>query len=251
MHHLDLFRLALQLLTRLPAATGVDYTAEKDAQSVAYYPAVGAVVGGVAAAFFALGVWLFNPAIAAVLAVSVAILTTGALHEDGLADTADGIGGGQTRERALEIMRDSRIGVYGAIALMLVLAGKIFALASLPLWTGVAALIAAHTLSRWSVVVVMSTADYQRETGAGTNVAGKPGMPAQVIAGAAVLLALLLVALTASFLAAVGAFVALAVGHVLVRLFFQPKIKGYTGDCLGATQQISEVAVYLGVLASL
>jgi len=251
MDHLDLIRLAAQLLTRFPVTKGVDYTPEKDAQSVGYYPAIGLLVGIVAAAAFAAMAALLNPALAAVAAVAVAALVTGGLHEDGLADTADGIGGGQTRERALEIMRDSRIGVYGAIALILVLVGKIMALASMPLWLGAAALIAGHGLSRWSMVLVMATADYQRESGAGTNVAGKVSVPSHVIAGTSALIGVVLVAVIVSPLAALGALVGLLVAHGLVRAFFQPKLKGYTGDCLGATQQISELGVYLGVLAGL
>ena len=246
-----LFRLACQMLTRVPAARGIDYAPELDAAAVRYYPAVGILVGLAGGAVFAATYGLFGPFSAAVLALAATALLTGAMHEDGLADTADGIGGGRTAERALEIMRDSRIGVYGVLALGLVVATRVFALTGLTPWAGFAILVAAHGLSRWSVVIVIATARYVRSSGTATPVAGPVSQASHAAAGAAALACLALVGLVASPAAALGALGGLACGHVAVRAFFQPKLNGYTGDTLGATQQISEVGAYLGLLACL
>ncbi len=246
-----LFRLACQMLTRFPAARGIDYAPALDAAAVRYYPAVGILVGLAGGAVFAAAYGPFGPLPAAVLAVAATALLTGAMHEDGLADTADGIGGGRTAGRALEIMRDSRIGVYGVLALVLVLAVRVFALAGLPPWIGFAAPVAAHGLSRWSIVVVIATADYVRPSGVAAPVAGPVPQEAHLIAGAAALACLAPLALAASPLAALGALAGLALGHLAVRGFFQPKLKGYTGDTLGATQQIGEAGALLGLLACL
>ena len=246
-----LFRLACQMLTRFPAARGVDYAPELDAAALRYYPAVGILVGLAGGAVFAAAYGLFGPFSAAVLALAATALLTGAMHEDGLADTADGIGGGRTAERALEIMRDSRIGVYGVLALGLVLAVRVFAVAGVSPWTGLALLIAAHGLSRWSVVVTIATANYVRASGVASPVAGPVSREAHLIAGATALACLALIGLAVSPSAALGVLIGLACGHLAIRAFFQPKLKGYTGDTLGATQQVSEVGAYLGLLACL
>ena len=246
-----LLRLACQMLSRFPAARGIDYAPALDAAAVRYYPAVGIGVGLAGGGVFAIAHGLFGQPLAAILALAATVLLTGALHEDGLADTADGIGGGSSAERALEIMRDSRIGVYGVLALGLILAVRVFALAGLTPWIGFAVLIAAHGFSRWSVVIVIATANYVRSSGTASPVAGPVSQVSHLAAGGTALACLLLVGLAASPLAALGALGGLVCGHVAIRAFFQPKLKGYTGDTLGATQQVSEVGAYLGLLACL
>ncbi len=246
-----LLRLACQMLTRLPAARGTDYTPALDASAVRYYPAVGIIVGLASGAAFAAAHDPFGPLPAAVLAIAASALLTGAMHEDGLADTADGIGGGASAERALEIMRDSRIGVYGMLALILVTAAKLFALATLSPWLGLAVLVAAHGLSRWSVVLVIATARYVRASGTASPVAGTVSPLSHLIAGGTAVACLALAGYAASPQAAAGILVGLACGHVAIRVAFQPKLKGYTGDCLGATQQVSQLGAYLGLLACL
>ena len=154
-------------------------------------------------------------------------------------------------ERALEIMRDSRIGVYGVLALILVVGAKMFALASLAPWIGIAVLVAAHGLSRWSVVLVIATAPYVRSSGTASPVAGPVSSPTHLVAGGTAIACLALAAFAASPQAAAGVLVGLACGHIAIRAAFQAKLKGYTGDCLGATQQVSELGAYLGLLASL
>lgn len=246
-----LIRLACQMLTRFPAARAIDYTPALDAAAVRYYPCVGMLVGLAGGAVFAAAHEPFGALLAAILAIAATTLFTGAMHEDGLADTADGIGGGQSAERALEIMRDSRIGVYGVLTLILVIAAKIFALSSLPPWIGFAVLVAAHGLSRWSVVLVIATARYVRSSGTASPVAGPISSPSHLVAGGTAVACLALAAFAASPEAAAGVLVGLACGHVAIRAAFQTKLKGYTGDCLGATQQVSELGAYLGLLACL
>ena len=244
-----LLRLACQMLTRLPAAGGVDYAPPLDAASVRYYPLVGVLVGLAGGAVFAAGHAVFGAALAAILAIAAMAAVTGGLHEDGLADTADGICGASTAERALEIMRDSRIGAYGVLALILVIAAKIVALAALPLWTGFVILIAAHGLSRWSIVLVIATARYVRASGTASPVAGTVSPASHLVAGATALACLALVAVVATPAAALGVIAGLVLGHLAIRAAFQRKLGGYTGDCLGATQQASETGAYLGLLA--
>ena len=246
-----LIRLACQMLTRFPAARGVDYAPALDAAAVRYYPGVGILVGLAGGAVFAAAHGPLGPPLAAILAIVATVLLTGAMHEDGLADTADGIGGGNSAERALEIMRDSRIGVYGVLALILVVGAKMFALASLAPWIGIAVLVAAHGLSRWSVVLVIATAPYVRSSGTASPVAGPVSSPTHLVAGGTAIACLALAAFAASPQAAAGVLVGLACGHIAIRAAFQAKLKGYTGDCLGATQQVSELGAYLGLLASL
>ena len=246
-----LIRLACQMLTRFPAARGVGYAPALDAAAVRYYPCVGIFVGLAGGAVFAVAHGPLGPFLAAILAIAATVLLTGAMHEDGLADTADGIGGGRSAERALEIMRDSRIGVYGVLALLLVIGAKVFALASLPPWIGLAVLVAAHGLSRWSIVLVIATAGYARSSGTASPVAGAVSSSTHLIAGGTAIACLALAAYAASPQAAAGLLVGLACGHVAIRAAFQARLKGYTGDCLGATQQVSELGAYLGLLACL
>ena len=246
-----LIRLACQMLTRFPAARGVDYAPALDAAAVRYYPCVGILVGLAGGAAFATAHGPLGPPLAAVLAIVASVLLTGAMHEDGLADTADGIGGGHSAEHALEIMRDSRIGVYGVLALILVVGAKASALASLPPWVGFAILIATHGLSRWSVILVITTTRYVRTSGTASPVAGPVSSPTHLISGGTAIACLALAAFATSPQAAAGVLVGLACGHVAIRAAFQAKLKGYTGDCLGATQQVSELGAYLGLLAYL
>ena len=242
-------RLALRFLTRLPLPDpGPD---ARMAASPRWYPAVGVLVGALAARSSGWPRRSCPPALAALVATAAGLLLTGALHEDGLADVCDGLGGGATRERALEIMRDSRIGTYGAAGLGVMLAAKVLALAALPVAAVPLALIAGHAASRASMVVVVATASYVRPEGMATPIAGG-------LAGAAVALA------TATRRSrrrrgcprAAGdggrwRLLGLAAGHGLMRSRFERRLGGYTGDCLGAVQQTSEIGFYLGVLACL
>ena len=243
------FLLAVQFLTRLPITSADLYSAERMAASVRYYPLVGVLVGGVSALVFA-GVSALLPQVLAVLlALATGLLVTGAFHEDGLADTFDGVGGGLSRERALEIMRDSRLGTYGTLALILALALKAGTLAALPVGLVIAALIAGHGLSRVSSVLVIATSRYVRAEGTGKPVAGGTSIPSLFTAllSGGLILGVWCIFYAPDAIAWAG--IGLLISHGLMRLFFEPKLGGYTGDTLGAVQQASEVGFYLGLVA--
>ncbi|MEM7768808.1 MAG: adenosylcobinamide-GDP ribazoletransferase [Pseudomonadota bacterium] len=243
------FLLAVQFLTRLPVGFDGLYAPERMAASVRYYPLVGVIIGSVSAAVFFAAQMVFPVLIAVLMATGAGLLLTGAFHEDGLADTFDGIGGGLTRKQALDIMRDSRLGTYGTLALVLALALKVGALTFLSASVIPLALIAAHGLSRLSSVLVIATSAYVRDEGTGKPVAGGISMTGLLVALATGVAVLALWSVWHSPMALVWAVGGLFTGHLLMRLFFEPKLGGYTGDTLGAVQQASEIGVYLGLLA--
>jgi adenosylcobinamide-GDP ribazoletransferase len=244
------FLLALQFLTRLPVRID-HFDPDELAASPRWYPGVGVVVGAMAALTCVGAELVWPPLIAAMLAVAVGVLVTGGLHEDGFADACDGLGGGRTRERALEIMRDSRIGSYGAIGLVLMLGARVAVLAALPSGAVAWALVAGHVGSRASMLWVMQVLPYARKDGAGSAVAGGLDAHGQRVAavttGIALLLGLLVLPVHSLILGLGG----LVLGHVAMRRRFAARLGGYTGDCLGAVQQCSEIGFYLGLLAFL
>jgi adenosylcobinamide-GDP ribazoletransferase len=184
--------------------------------------------------------------VAAGLAIAAGIALTGALHEDGLADTADGLGGGHARERALEIMRDSTIGTYGAAALVFSIGLRWAALASLTAASGAAALIIAHSAARGSIAIALNRSSYAREKGTGELVAH--GVPdADLWWTLAFIAALALVA--GGWTGLIGVAFGLAAATFL-HMRVDRRIGGYTGDTLGAMEQICEITVLL-VLCSL
>lgn len=242
--------LAIHFLTRIPTPFDIDYSPERLRDANRYYPIVGAIIGTVAALTFLVTDLALPTLIAVILATAATALLTGGFHEDGLADTFDGISGGYDRARSLEIMHDSRIGTFGALALILVIGLKIAALWTLAdTTTIIAALIAAHIISRTSTVIVKATSTYARENG----IAGPQDLPLRPINGTiAIITALITLAILALILTPTHALLALAgaiIGHILIRLYFQPRLKGHTGDTLGATQQITELSIYLALLA--
>jgi adenosylcobinamide-GDP ribazoletransferase len=230
---------AFMLLTRLPVAR-LSRLCPPPGASVWAYPIVGAVVGAIGAGVFWVGDFAgLPPAMAAIFAVGGTILVTGGLHEDGLADTADGFGGGSERLRKLEIMRDSRIGSFGALALMLSLALRVAALAALREPGAVAvALVVAGALGRGAMVGVLLILRPARASGLAAALGATPHRTAGVGLAIAAAFALLApVALPAAILAAVG-----------MAVLARRQIGGYTGDVLGATEQAAECAILTALL---
>lgn len=250
LNELRALALAVQFLTRLPVPGGTIYSPQREAAAVRYYPLVGALIGGLCAGVFVLADIRFSGPLAILLAVAAGLAVTGAFHEDGLADTFDGIGAAANdRDRALEIMRDSRLGTYGTVALVMALGVKVAALSSLAPSTVCVALVAGHGLSRLSGVAVMQTGRYIRQAGAATEVSkrlGAVGVLVVLLTGAALVAGLVAYL---SPLAAILALAGLTAGHVLMRLYLEPRLGGYTGDTLGAVQQASEIGLYLGLAA--
>ncbi len=245
------FLLALQFLTRLPIAISGAYTPERFAASVRYYPLVGVLIGAVISSLYFISSMFYPAIVAVLLSTAGGLLLTGAFHEDGLADMFDGIGGGQTPEHSLEIMKDSRIGVFGALALLAVLAIKIAALTELPIMLAATVLVTAHGLSRWSSLLVIASSGYVREEGTAKPVAKGVSVPSMIVATLLAASCLVAIFIVSGPGIAVAALLGLAAGHGLSRLFYERKLGGYTGDCLGATQQISELGIYLSVVACL
>lgn len=240
------FKLALQFLTRLNLTA--PYTPEAMRQSPRWYPGVGIVVGVIAGLAYIIGYWFLTPMLAVLLAVAAGIIVTGALHEDGFADACDGLGGVRPKERVLEILRDSRIGAYGVLGLILMLSAKFMALAALPGASVVFVLIAGHAASRASMVWVMASSDYVREKGAGSAVAGGIDRQALTVALTSTGVALLPLVFVLPLESILCGVLGLGLGHILMRRWYEPRLGGYTGDCLGAVQQCSEIGFYLGIL---
>jgi adenosylcobinamide-GDP ribazoletransferase len=240
------FKASLAFSTRLPLARGLQ-SAERIANAAWAFPVVGLIVGLIGALVYVLAHRLGVPAWpAAALSVAATLLVTGALHEDGLADTADGFGGGESRQSKLDIMRDSRTGAYGVCALVLALLLRAGALASFAdahavVW----ALIASHCAARAAMVMLMWLLPPARSDGLSFAAGGPPSQ--SVAAGAVIALIVLLFCLhpARGFIAALILIAAVA----LMAWLTTRQIEGQTGDVLGATEQVSEIAVLLVAVA--
>jgi len=241
--------LAVGFLTRLRLPP-VDYSDAAMARAVRWYPAVGLAIGGVLGLLFWGLSMVFPQAIAALLTIASGMLLTGALHEDGLADLADGLGGSPDKSRALEIMRDSRIGSYGVLALGITLALKITALSMLPVTVAIAAIIASHGLGRFAMSWLMNHLPYARTDGAANFMTDAQNTNNGVL-WAAPIAAIILIALSVNPLAAIATSLALAALLALVVKRITVRLDGYTGDALGACEQITEALIPLVLLACL
>lgn len=234
---------ALGLLSRLPAPADP----ARLAASAWAWPAAGAFLGALSSLPGLAGLWLeLSPTVAAGLVLVTQVMLTGALHEDGLADTADGLWGGHSQERRLEIMKDSRIGSYGVLALILVTGLRWSALATLAetgLWS---ALVAAAALSRAPMIAMMRYLPPARPGGLSASI-GVPEAPAvQVALALAVVIALLCLGTTA-----LPAMLLAALAAVTIAWLARARIGGQTGDILGASQQLCETAVLLTLAAAI
>lgn len=240
--------LAAGFLTRLRLPP-VAHSDAAMARAVRWYPTVGLAIGVALAALF-WGLSLIIPqALATLLTIAAGMLLTGALHEDGLADVADGLGGSGDRDRALEIMHDSRIGSYGVLALGLTLAIKITALTMLPLTSALVAIIAGHGLGRFAMAWLMAHLPYARSAGAAGFMAGAPkGTDAALWVSAAIAIALIL---TIGITPAIAVVLALMALLALVARRLKARLGGYTGDALGAVEQLTEALIPLVLLACL
>ncbi|WP_341274837.1 adenosylcobinamide-GDP ribazoletransferase [Rhodocyclus gracilis] len=238
------FCAALYFFTRLPAPAWVGQNAPALSHSARYFSAAGLIVGAIGAAVFAAAHFVWPLTLAVLLSMAATVYFTGAIHEDGWSDTVDGFGGGWSKDKILAIMRDSRIGSFGATALCLILLFKFCALLELGAALIPAALIAGHALSRFCTTLLMAVQEYAREEGKAKAVVSKL-TPGELVVGALFVLPALAFLPPLSVLT--GLVFALIATLWLARLY-QRQIGGYTGDCLGAVQQLSEVAFYGGLL---
>jgi adenosylcobinamide-GDP ribazoletransferase len=237
---LDDLRNAVAFLTRLPAPHRTGIPAPDLARAYRAFPLIGALVGAVIAGADLLLLRIGLPAIpAAALALGAGMLLTGALHEDGLADVADGFGGGGDRARKLEIMRDSRLGTFGALALLVTFVAKVGALAVLPRGDIFLDMIAVHALSRAPLAVIAARLSYARDEG----LAVAAGRPDAKTAFAACVVAAAIALICLPFGAAVKAMLVVAAAAFCLAILAQRQIGGQTGDVLGAAEQVGEVAL--------
>src|SRR5258708_34126883 len=235
------FFVALQFLTRLPVPRALNSAETDIGKAAAFFPLIGVMVGGGAALVF-IGLQRVLPLTPSVFcAIVFTALITNGFHEDGLADSFDGFGGGWTKDRVLEIMRDSRIGTYGTLALIFVILGKLTFLSLLTpgqIWRW---LIVAHTASRWTILPLCACLPYARAEGQGKLVAKQVGILEITIGTFTLLLLLILI----PWQAALAALLVTTLVTLLSGLFFRTRLQGITGDCLGAANQLTEVGLYL------
>lgn len=267
-HELRLFLVALQFLTRVPLPRTLGFEPAWLQACPRYFPLVGACVGMWAAGVLWLALLLWPPWVAAALSTAATVWLTGALHEDGLADTADALGGAVSRERALRIMKDSRIGSYGAVALVLALLLKVAAVAGLAATAPAHGLVWAATAVVWSHAVSRAAPVWllRRLPYAGDAEHAKAKPLAMQASGAGLAVALAWTALTCGAAvaavawagptgwsmamgAALSALTACAVVTLWAARWLRRRLGGFTGDTLGAVQQVTELAGLLTWLA--
>ncbi|MCL9774794.1 adenosylcobinamide-GDP ribazoletransferase [Vibrio methylphosphonaticus] len=246
----QLFCLALSFFSRLPVPASMPYSTERMNRSGRYFALVGLLLGVICAIAFQLLNMLLPPSVSVVMTMVVSLLLTGAFHEDGLADMADGIGGGMTLDKRLTIMKDSRLGTYGAATLMMGLLLKYVVLVELTTMTFMFAVwVVGYTTSRAVAASFISTMPYVSDPeGSKSKPLANTQRPSELL-----------------FLTCCGVLPALFIGvdftvmviavavmfHFLFRRWLLLRIGGYTGDCLGAAQQIMELLIYLCLLVML
>lgn len=248
------FWLAVQFFTRLPTPTFAGFRPEWLNHAARWFPAVGIVVGAISAAVLWLTAQALPMPLAAGLALAAGAAVTGAFHEDGLADTFDALGGHVDRAKALAIMKDSRIGSYGSLALLMVTVLRWVALAAMPLAVAVPALVAMHAAARGGATALMARLEYVRdEDGKSKPLAVALGPGSLLVA---VLLALLPIACLLAWQAAawplwLAGVLAVFVVHTLCARWYRHRLGGFTGDALGCAEQLGEAAFLLAVVAAL
>jgi len=249
-------------MTRIRVPSTMDHRPEYLQQSPRYFPLIGWIVGGLSLLTFLAVSKFFSENIALLASMIAGILTTGAFHEDGFADVCDGFGGGWTKEKILVIMKDSRLGTFGVIGLIAMLSAKFMLLRELPKFTPpaigatmnplvnyrifIGIVLTAHALSRYAAMTMIQQYDYVSDSDTSKS---KPAVSQRLSPGSllvATLFALLpLVLLPPAFLLTL---VPVAIARYFLGAYFHKWIGGYTGDCAGAMQQVTEIVFYLSCI---
>lgn len=259
---LRIFFTAMMFLTRLPVPKFTDHSQEYLERAVKYFPLVGWIVGAISGFVFLVFNKFIGEEVAIVASIIAGILATGAFHEDGFADVCDAFGGGWTKEKILMIMKDSRLGTFGVIGLIGVLSSKFLLLRELPKFTPsiddpstnilinyqyfLLTIIAAHSVSRLMPVWVLRFYDYVTDPDGSKSkplASNKPGWLLLTIATAFALMPFIF--MSWQFMLAL---IPLLLVTYSLADYFKKWIGGYTGDCLGAIQQVTEITFYLGVI---
>ncbi|MEM9830307.1 MAG: adenosylcobinamide-GDP ribazoletransferase [Bacteroidota bacterium] len=251
---LKIFFAAVMFYTRIPCPSWVDHRPEYINKSIRYFPLIGWIIGILSGVGLVVGNWLISPFFAAIFCIVISVWLTGAFHEDGFADVCDGFGGGWTKEQILRIMKDSRVGTYAVVGLILLLTLKVALLTEIirqQEWIYIILVVVnGHTLSRLMAATVIFTHQYVRE-----DEQSKARPFAKAYSKINIILALLFGLIPTAVIVTLTNQLGWCLVPMLLYLvkvylsnLFQRKIGGYTGDCLGATQQIVEVAYYIMVV---
>ncbi|MDZ7878326.1 MAG: adenosylcobinamide-GDP ribazoletransferase [Saprospiraceae bacterium] len=254
-----IFLTAVMFYTRIPCPSWVNHSEEMLNRATIYFPFIGWIVGGFGALIFGVSHLVFPNSVAILLSMISTILLTGAFHEDGFGDVCDGFGGGWTKEKILTIMKDSRMGAYGVIGLLAILAMKYASIDGIlslnrpfsALFDGIIALLIAHPLSRLVAVWMIFTMEYARENdadGKAKPVAKRLPFSDFLVACFFGLAPLSMAALFYQNPCILLVVLPLFILKKYLEYYFKKWIDGYTGDCLGATQQMAEVLIYLSLL---
>lgn len=255
---LKIFFTSLMFYTRIPCPKWVDHSPEYLNKATRYFPLIGWIVGTFCFAVYYGARYLFSIEVSVIMSIAAGVLMTGAFHEDGFADVCDGFGGGWSKQKILDIMKDSRIGAYGAIGLILILFLKFYLLLQIVQIHNISFLndnifilvlfISAHSFSRLSAISIMLTHQYVRED------EGSKSKPIAQNYSWKEILGSFIFGLTPVIILAIFQYQILLtipivfVARLYLSSYFKKWIGGYTGDCLGATQQVSEIVFYLSLI---
>ena len=255
---IHIFFTALLFYTRIPCPKNIDHNPDYLNKASRYFPFIGWIVGGISFAVYYLSSLIFSHDIAIVLAIIAGILTTGAFHEDGFADVCDGFGGGWTKEKILIIMKDSAIGAYGGIGLVLLFLLKFRALSDALSQSEIVNLqasiknllliISAHALSRLAAISIVFTHQYSRDDASSKSKPIAQSYTWREVWGAFFFGLMPLLFLSYFHWQFSLAIIPVIIARFFLARYFQKWIHGYTGDCLGATQQVCEVIFYLSII---
>jgi adenosylcobinamide-GDP ribazoletransferase len=239
--------IAIGFLTRIPIPRTIEHSPENLSAAARYFPIVGLLIGAFAVLVYRLSLQLWPENLAILLSMITTILLTGAFHEDGWADSCDGFGGGRDRDQVLAIMKDSRLGTYGTLGLMLILALKFMALQNLHnAALIIPALLLGHGWSRLLAVSYLFDFSYTRETASKVKSVAQQLTPNGLRIAVVSMLPLIFLLSFKQFLWVVAA---LLIWRWVFGRYITRRIGGYTGDCLGAAQQAAEVLIYLVLVA--
>jgi adenosylcobinamide-GDP ribazoletransferase len=257
-NEIKIFFTALMFYTRIPCPKWVDHSPDYLNKSTRYFPLIGWIVGAFSFAIYYGTKFLFPIEIAVLMTMVAGILLTGAFHEDGFADVCDGFGGGWTKKKILEIMKDSRVGAYGAIGLVLLFLLKFYLLLQIAQGAYVSSLnihlyvlllfISAHSLSRLSAISIVFTHQYAREDDESKSKPIAQKYSWKEVVGSSLFGLAPIISLAFFQYQILLVIPIIFLFRFYLSVYFKKWIGGYTGDCLGATQQVSEIVFYLSVI---
>jgi adenosylcobinamide-GDP ribazoletransferase len=256
---LHIFFTALMFYTRIPCPKNIDHNPDYLNKASRYFPLIGWIVGSISFLAFYGASFLVSISAAVIIGMIAGILTTGAFHEDGFADVCDGFGGGWTKEKILLIMKDSAIGAYGAIGVVLLFLLKFQLLSELvtietitsqqSVFTILLLFIAGHSISRLAAISIVFTHEYSREDASSKSKPIAKSYSWKEVAGSFFFGLFPLLTLSYFQYQLLLVIVPVFLVRYFLARYFQKWIDGYTGDCLGATQQVCEVTFYLSIIA--